>query len=352
MSLPHISGIQQVGIGVSAVYDVWHWYRKHLGFDLPMFDEAAQAALMLPYTGGEPRSRHAILALNHQGGGGLEIWQYTDRTPEPAAFEIELGDLGTTVAKFKCIDIKKAQAFMSQSGVTILSDISIQNEDKPHFFGKDPWGNIFQVIEGDTWLRKGLHELGGVAGAVIGVSDMDLSLPFYQKLLGYDKVISDKTGKFEDLASLPGGSQEFRRVLLAPTEKKKGPFAPLFGNSEIELIQKIEGKGRKIFKNRLWGDLGYIHLCFDVIGMDALREKCASFGTPFTVDSGDFDMGDAAGQFAYIEDPDGTLIEFVETQKIPLVKKMSWFLDLRKRNRLKPLPWWMLRAMGLGRKKA
>ena len=31
-------------------------------------------------------------------------------------------------------------------------------------------------------------------------------------------------------------------------------------------------------------------------------------------------MGDAAGQFAYIEDPDGTLIEFVETHKVPLVK--------------------------------
>ena len=72
-----VSGIQQVGIGNTSVYDTWKWYRRNLGMDLPVFDEAAEAELMLPYTGGKPRSRHAILALNMMGGGGAEIWQYT-----------------------------------------------------------------------------------------------------------------------------------------------------------------------------------------------------------------------------------------------------------------------------------
>jgi len=72
-------------------------------------------------------------------------------------------------------------------------------------------------------------------------------------------------------------------------------------------------------------------------------------GYPFTVDSsrsfkeGDsFDMGEAAGQFAYIEDPDGTLIELVEAHKIPLMKKLNLHLDLRKRDPEKSLPKWML----------
>ena len=76
-----ISGIQQIGLGNDSVYDTWEWYRKHLGFDLPIFDEAAEANLMLPYTGGQPRSRHAVLAMNYAGGGGLEMWQHTSRTP-------------------------------------------------------------------------------------------------------------------------------------------------------------------------------------------------------------------------------------------------------------------------------
>ena len=49
-------------------------------------------------------------------------------------------------------------------------------------------------------------------------------------------------------------------------------------------------------------------------------------------------MGEASGHFTYIEDPDGTLIEFVETHKIPIVKKLNWYLDMRKRNREKQLP--------------
>ena len=52
-----ISGIQQVGIGIPDVYEAWAWYRKAFGMDIPMFDEAAEAGLMLPYTGGEARKR-------------------------------------------------------------------------------------------------------------------------------------------------------------------------------------------------------------------------------------------------------------------------------------------------------
>ena len=56
-------------------------------------------------------------------------------------------------------------------------------------------------------------------------------------------------------------------------------------------------------------------------------------------------------RFAYIEDPDGTLIEFVETHKIPIMKKWNWYLDLTKRNPEKRLPGWMLKALGFGRVK-
>jgi hypothetical protein len=62
-------------------------------------------------------------------------------------------------------------------------------------------------------------------------------------------------------------------------------------------------------------------------------------------------MGEAAGRFSYIEDPDGTLIEFVQTHKIPIMKKWGWFINLKKRNTDKPLPNWMLRSMALNRVK-
>ena len=81
-----------------------------------------------------------------------------------------------------------------------------------------------------------------------------------------------------------------------------------------------------------------------------MKKLCADKGFPYTVDSGDkFDMGDAAGHFSYIEDPDGALIEFVETKKIPVLKKIGWYLDLKKRDAQKPLPNWMLKAMRFNR---
>ena len=85
--------------------------------------------------------------------------------------------------------------------------------------------------------------------------------------------------------------------------------------------------------------------------MRALGEFCAEKGHPFTVDSCPnderFDMGEASGHFTYIEDPDGTLIEFVETQKIPVLKKLGIYIDMTKRDPLKPLPKFLFRLMGL-----
>ena len=103
---------------------------------------------------------------------------------------------------------------------------------------------------------------------------------------------------------------------------------------------------------RFWGDLGFIHLCFDVQDMDGLRKKAEAGNHPFTVDSANsFDMGEAAGHFSYIEDPDGTLIEFVETHKLPILKKINWYLNLRSRKADKPLPNWMLKTLAFSRVK-
>ncbi len=350
-----ISGIQQVGIGVPHVHEAWKWYRRHLGVDIPIFEEQAEANLMLPYTGGQPHQRHAILAINGQGGGGLEIWQYTSRTPQPPAFEVQLGDLGINMIKYKSRDIHRSHDFMQAKGVEMMSGLNAAPSGKEHFYLKDSYGNWVEMIESSEWFHKNGCHSGGVYGVVIGVSDVERALPLYRDILGYDEVVYDKQGSFEDFAEIPGGKGNFRRVLLKHREPRKGSFSPMLGDTVIELIESKSRKPRKILENRYWGDLGYIHLCYDVRNMPALRDYCATKGHPFTVDSSAdrevFDMGEAAGNFAYIEDPDGTLIEFVEAYKIPIFKKIGWYLNLRKRHPEKSLPRWMLRALALNRKK-
>jgi catechol 2,3-dioxygenase-like lactoylglutathione lyase family enzyme len=347
-----ISGIQQIGVGVSDVYEAWNWYRKNFGFDINMFDEAAEANLMLPYTNNEPQQRHAILALNMKGGGGLEIWEYKSRTPQNADFEIELGDLGIFITKMKTENIQEAFKQLQANKANILSEIVKSPTGTPHFYLKDPWGNILEVEEANLWNLKLNKLFGGNSGVVLGVADIEKSMNFYSKILGYDQIIYDKTENFDDYKNLPGGDKKHRRVLLGHSVARKGAFGGLLGPSTIELVSTPNKPIRKIYKDRLWGDLGYIHLCFDITDMDALKKECESIGHPFTVDSADsFDMGEAAGHFSYIEDPDGTLIEFIETHKIPILKKIGWFLDLRKRDRNKALPQWFFKIIQMTRTK-
>ena len=54
---------------------------------------------------------------------------------------------------------------------------------------------------------------------------------------------------------------------------------------------------------------------------------------------------------AYIEDPDGYWIEFVETHKVPIFKKLGLYLNLKQGRAPKHLPKWMLKALGLNRVK-
>lgn len=340
-----------MGIGVKDLDTAWKWYRENLGFDVPIFEEEAIAELMLPYTGGKPRKRRAVLALNLNGGGGLEIWQYKDRDPQAADFTIQLGDYGINCARVRAEDVEKSYNFHSNNGVQVLTDIRLNPAGEKHYFIKDIGGNLFEIVEGPFHFGNTSSLSGGIVGAIIGCSDIDKSARFYSDILGYDKVEYEVEGVHEDLKSLEG-SPEGKRMLLSHSLPVKGTFSRLLGSAEVELFQATNHAGRKIFKNRFWGDLGFIHLCFDINGIEALKTHCAMHGTPFTVDSSsDFDMGEAAGHFSYIEDPDGTLIEFVETHKIPLLKKIGWYLDLRKRKRDKPLPNWMLKMLSLNRKR-
>lgn len=349
-----INGIQQLGVGVVNIQEAFEWYRKHFGMDIKMFEEAAMAELMLPHTEGEARSRHAILALNLQGGGGFEIWQHTGKTPQAASFQLELGDLGIGIGKLKSADVQKTYCQYKQWNLNILTEVTTSPEGREHFYLKDIYENIWEVYHDSVVLRKQKSVNGGIYGVTIGVADMEKSLPVYQQLLNHDTIVYDKSDVFPDWQGVPGSEKRCRRVLLRTSIKANGAFSPLLGPSSIELVQQLEGTPKKIYEGRIWGDPGFIHICFDINGMDKLRAEVKDSGFPFTVDSArdvdTFDMGEAAGSFAYIQAPEGTLIEFVETHKIPLVRKLGWFLDLTKRKD-GPLPDWMFRLFGVMRVK-
>ena len=343
-----INGIQQVGVGTLDFGKSKDWFIKHFGFDVKILEDDTVAERMLPYTGGKAQKRHAGIMVNLNGGGGLEIWQYSERKPLSRSEQVKIADTGIFAAKIRCRDISEARKSLQDIKKTPTGRTP---DGLPCFWAEDLYGNIFQVVEDEYVFIPQKTSIGGVCGALVGVTDMDRSVKFYRDVLGYDKTEYDVSGAFEDWAAAPGGERKVRRVLLSSSQKPRSAFSPLFGDNKIELVQPLEIKPEKIYEGRFWGDPGFIQICYDVTGMDSLKQFCESKGAPFTVDScpgGEiFDMGDASGRFTYIEDPDGTLIEFVETYKVPLAKKLGLNIDMSRRDPSKPLPSVLFKIMGI-----
>ena len=338
-----LSGIQQIGIGVCDAEKAKHTYKHLFGMDVLIFDDEAKASLMTQYTGGQEFNRRAILTMNLQGGGGFELWQFLDRVPSKVN-TVKLGDIGIFAAIIKSADIFKSHQRLSNISGLNTSKLNICQSGIHNFYVTDFQDNTFKIVPSDDWFQKDKHDLGGVIGAVIGVSNIEKSIEFYQTILGLDTVLYDIISN--------ENNHNFRKVGLHKSATGKGAFNKLLGNVTIELIQNLDQQAPKIYRNRYWGDCGFIHLCFDVIAMDDLKTHVQSRGLDFTVDSNNtFAMDNASGRFCYIEDPDGTLIELVETHRVPILKKMGWYLDLRKRNQEKPLPKWMIKMLALSKVK-
>lgn len=346
-----ISGIQQVGIGVADLSKAWAWYRRAFGMDVAVFQDEADAPLMTAYTGGEVQRRNAVLALNLRGGAGFEIWQYLSRTPQPATFTPGFGDLGIIAVSMRSADVTAANRHLTAVGADVVGPPRPDPGGRHTTWVHDPYGNLFQVAPALDWFGTP-GPFGGGAGVVIGTSDAVAARRVYSEVLGYDFLIYDETGVFDDLSGLPGGERTLRRMLLTHSKPRSGPFSELLGSTTVELVEPVGGRSRRIYDDRFWGDLGFIHVCFDVRGMDRLSGRASSVSHPFTVDSANtFDMGDAGGRFGYLEDGDGTLIELVETHKVPLVQKLGLALNLRRRRPDKALPRWMVRMLALMRVK-
>lgn len=358
-----ISGIQQIGVGCMNFSEAWRWYIEMFHMDVRILEDDTVAERMLPYTGNKAQKRHACIAVNLQGGGGFEIWQYSERTPVPCSFAVSVGDLGTFAAKLKSRDVEALHHELAEKRKThaqgmpwLLAPVYTSPDGVKNFVVQDPWKNYFYVEEcKDIFIEQ--HTLnGGISGAMVGCTDMAKSLPLYRDLLGYDTVVYDQTGRFADLAAMQCGNQQYRRVKLRTSHPRKGALAPLLGESTIELLQPLEREPRKIYEGRYWGDPGFIQICFDVTNMRALEKEFKAKGYPFTVDScpgGEhFDMGEASGHFTYIEDPDGNLIELVEAHKLTVLKKPHIFIDMLKRNREKAFPKCFFRLMGMKKVKA
>ncbi len=347
-----INGLQHIGVAVTDMDASLSFYRKFFGLDIPFFDSVQAAPLMDCYTRNHTITKRASMIMNLQGGCAIEVIRPTTFEPSPPKNPVQMGDLGIFITTVKCKDIKKIHACCVKEKAPFVSEIAQDPAGGETFYIKDLDGNIWQYVLGNQWYTTNDHLSGGVVSCSTGVSDIEKAKKLYCTLLGFDKVVYDKTGIFKDWKHLPSGTQNYRRVLLTQSEKQGGGFAKVTGKTYLELVQAMDRKPNFIFEDRIWGDTGFAHIGFDVKGMKALGQDLAYGGYPFTCDSNDaLTMGKTKVHCTYIQDDDRTLIEMIEVYKVPIIEKWGVFLNVEKRNPLNPLPDFMLKALRFSRVK-
>ncbi|MDB4693924.1 VOC family protein [Flavobacteriales bacterium] len=343
--------MQHIGLATKDMDRSLKLYRKLFGMDIPFFDSIQDAPLMDGHTRGETISKRASMVLNLQGGCAFEVLRAASFEPVAANWKLGMGDLGISTVQMKTRNISR----MHEHARSVLGDdcdrkISVTPWGDDTFYLKDCDGNVFQILEASDWFGSTGHPSGGVMGCSIGVSDMDKSLALYADNLGFDQVLFDETDTFSDWQHLVHGAQRFRRVRLTQSSPGSGGFGTLTGRTYIELIQAEEREGKFIFQDRIWCDLGFAHLGFDVRGMRALEAKLEQQGFPFRCDTADaIGMGETKVHCTYIDDPDECWLEMIEVYKVPIIEKWGIFLDVQKRGQDEPLPRWMLKSLRFSR---
>lgn len=348
-----IQGMQHIGVATSNMDHSLRFYRQLFGMDIPFFDSIQAAPLMDSHTRGNTITKRASMVMNLQGGCAFEVLRADSFEPVPATWQIAIGDLGITTVQMKTRSIHAMHVHARRiAGDACDETLTTTPWGAPTFYVQDPDGNRFQVLEAEDWFENNGHPSGGVMGCTIGVSNMAKALELYADILGFDQVLFDEQGVQSDWSHLPHGTEHYRRVRLTQSAPGSGGFGQLTGRTYIELVEALDRTGKFIFEDRIWCDLGFAHLGFDVRGMGALGKALDAKGFGFRCDTADaIGMGETKVHCTYIDDPDECWLEMIEVHKVPIIEKWGLFLDVQKRGADEPLPRWMLKALRFSRVK-
>ncbi len=136
----------------------------------------------------------------------------------------------------------------------------------------------------------------------ITVSNLERSLAFWRDVLGFEFSHSaHQTGERPEQITGVKGAELKLAVMKSPTGHK------------IELLEYYAPEYRKKQNDRRPCDLGHVHVALIVDDLDAVLQKITesgwkAAGTPQSLTSGP----NAGKRVIYVQDPDGTTIEFMQ----------------------------------------
>jgi catechol 2,3-dioxygenase-like lactoylglutathione lyase family enzyme len=318
-----INALQHVGQGVRNVDKTYDFYKRYLGFKVKLNDVTVASKEMAPVIGSVETMR-MMMAVNAKGGGIIELIEHKTKpiTALPAAGVF--GNYGIVEVGYGACNIDGVVADFQARGLRFLTsvcDLALRDGRRWRYaYLKDPDGLLLQLTEdsgiGDSATTPAVY---GVTHVGIGVSNLARSKDFYKSALGFDRVLYEFEGRMPEMDPVTGGPVRLKMAILERSAPASGPLAGLLRRGIVKLVEVPERKGKHLYTGRCWGDVGCMEVCFDVSDLRATVAAMQEKGLKIYLPPVDIDMGSGSkGAAAYIQDPDGTTVEFVE------VKSVAW----------------------------
>ncbi len=334
-----ISGFQHVGMGVLDMDRTYSFYKRLMGFKLKLNDHQRFEKEMEPIIGDLVEMR-ILMAMNVAGGGAIELVQHTSTPVREPAEPVQWGDIGVLEVGFKAFMLDALYADLQSKGVQFLTPVKSMELSEGgtlrYAYLRDPDGLLLQLVEEPGGRRP---VVGGVNHAAIGVSDMAKARDFYSRIAGFNQLLhsdDDVSGMDE----ITGGKKTQMAILKQPEGLPAN--LPVIGSGAVKLVHTPGYAGKHTFEGRRWGDLGCMEIALDVTGLQDVYGGMLAAGAESYCPPTRIDMGSGSiGSFAYVNDPDGNILEMVDVEKVmwvsPSIMKNLLVWPLKAAGRLRIL---------------
>ena len=300
-------GVHHCNIGVKNMEVMKSFYKDLLGFGkvFSEFPEGEYDALGELIRVSHPRYE-GILFTQEAGGIVLGLTRLVDPVPRAVRNNFRYGDIGIAKITIAVSDLERF--YRERMGRLDFCSgpkrAAIADRGDYHFvYCRDPEGNLVEfVATAETPVK---NTFGGVRRLGVSVTDLNRSLSFYQKYLGFDTTFINTHENFSGLVDEISSSKgtRVRSCVLASSR----------GEGMVELFEVMQPRGRSIPSYTRWGDFGYTQVCLNgEPGSDIfdIAEYFEKEGMEFLCRPQL--MGDArGGGFFYMRDPDGIPLEFL-----------------------------------------
>jgi catechol 2,3-dioxygenase-like lactoylglutathione lyase family enzyme len=303
-------GVDHVGIGVDNMEKMKTFYQEVLGFDhfiaaMPRKDHTVIHELQRTAP-----TIHDHIHFNQTAGGiSIALFRSYEPVPRPIRKDFRYGDIGLSKTTIAVKDVEQLYTEM-KGGINFCSQpkhTTIPELGDYHFvYCRDPENNMVEFFSDATIMGK--SKFGGMRSVGMSVTDLQRSISYYQKYLGFDKVVVKTHENFSGLVDeISGGTNTQVRSCVLVNSK---------GGGMIELFEVMKPRGRSIPFSAMWGDFGYLQTCLYGYDIKYTEEYFRKENLEFLLKPQVIDDPVYGGMsFLYVRDADGAPIEFMTIPK-------------------------------------